>query len=116
MDLSPATIESPVIEDTVGRVEVIIPAVELTGLKGRIAAAYQDGFRAIHRADVRFTPQTTLREDLKSIEPLPPEIRKQFVELITLAEAALYSTREPEESRAVRAEQLVKEIRLAVKN
>jgi hypothetical protein len=54
---------------------------------------------------------TTLREFLKAAASRLPDIAEPFTELTTLAELALYSARELDETTATRAEQLASTIK-----
>lgn len=88
------------------------PKPKLTGIKGRILAAYRCGLETVEKiSGVAMTPNITLREFLKMATLLLPKAIKQFAELTTIAEITLYADYSPREDTATRAEQLATTIK-----
>lgn len=88
------------------------PAPGLTGIRGRILSAYQGGLEAVERViGVHMTPDTTLREFLKTATRLSPQVNGRFAELTTMAEMALYARYNPRKDSATRAEHLAAAIK-----
>lgn len=88
------------------------PKPKLTGIKGRILAAYRCGLEAVEKiSGVGMTPNITLREFLKTATLLLPKAIKQFAELTTIVEITLYADYIPREDTATRAEQLATTIK-----
>jgi len=88
------------------------------GVVGRVLAAYLQAQAAVAvRSGLVIKPQQTLSEYLAAT-PLPPSLKWPFAALIALAEAAMYSGRQPEELAALKAEELaagiVKEVEFGV--
>jgi len=84
----------------------------LTGTGGRAFAAYRSSLGIVQKVTgVKMSPDTTLREFLEAAIPRLPTAGKPFTELTEIAESALYSGREPDESTAARAELLATTIR-----
>jgi hypothetical protein len=87
------------------------PAPILTGIRGRVMAAYRSGQAAVARiTGCIMGPDTTLREFLGAA-PLPPEVRDRFARLTRITENTLYSPQAPRRAAAVRAEKLAQNIR-----
>ena len=88
------------------------PSPRLTGLKGRILAAYRGGLDIVEKTTgVAMAPNITLREFLKMATLLLPMAIRQFAELTRIAEIALYSARSLREDSATKAERLAATIK-----
>lgn len=84
----------------------------LTGLGGRILAAYRDGLEVAARiTGAAMAPDITLREFMAMARLPSPAANSQFAELTLLAEGTLYSASLPQEGTAQRAEQLATAMR-----
>jgi hypothetical protein len=79
----------------------------LTGVRGRVLAAYRSGLTAVQKlTGAGMGPDTTLREFL-GVASLPsPAARDGFTELTGIAEDALYARSNPRTGTAARAEKL----------
>jgi len=89
-----------------------VPAIKLTGIKGKIISAYRAGLAIIEKiAGVKMTPDKTLREFLATAVKLLPRIAKPLTELTTLAERALYSNQNPPRKTASLAERMTDDIK-----
>ncbi|HEY82606.1 MAG TPA: DUF4129 domain-containing protein [Dehalococcoidia bacterium] len=88
------------------------PRGELAGTRGKVLAAYTSALEMVERRTaMAMAASTTLREFLKAAASRLPDIAEPFTELTTLAELALYSARELDETTATRAEQLASTIK-----
>ena len=82
-----------------------VPAIKLTGIRGRIISAYRAGLIIVARiSGIRMAPHVTLREFLKTVTQALPGVTRPFAGLTTLAENALYSDRRPPKETAATAE------------
>jgi hypothetical protein len=87
-------------------------AIKLTGIKGRIIAAYRAGLVIIEKiSGIRMAPQVTLREFLKAVTKAVPRITRPLTELTALAENALYSNQRPPKKTAATAEDYTADIK-----
>jgi hypothetical protein len=89
-----------------------VPVPRLTGIRGKVLAAYRSGLSAVEKVTgLVMGPDTTLREFLKTA-PLPsPDVRDNFTELTGIAESTLYSRGDPRRDTAARAEELARTIK-----
>jgi hypothetical protein len=89
-----------------------IPLLNLTGIKGRVLSAYHNGLAAAEAiTGIIMTPSTTLREFMKQAPFSSPNTAARFTELTTIAESSLYSSDNPPDFVATRAEELAESIR-----
>jgi hypothetical protein len=87
--------------------EFLAQPVKITGVTGRIIAAYRAFLTLTERAcGIRLTPPMTLREFLSSVTKLLPGITRPLASLTDMMERALYSHQKPSRETAVTAEQL----------
>jgi hypothetical protein len=106
-----AVAPSPVSGESSSAAGMVYSKYEFDGLKGRITAAYKYGYRATGKTGIAMTPQTTLREYLTNVTPLLPDSNGRLGELTILTEIVLYSSFEPDEKMAARAETLARDIK-----
>jgi hypothetical protein len=89
------------------------PGSDLTGIHGEILTAYLEGRGAVEKAaGIRIGPHTTLREFLRLvIAEVTGNVGQRFSELTAMAEVALYSAHELDESMMTRARQQAADIK-----
>lgn len=91
---------------------LLAPLPRLTGLRGKVLAAYRSALAAVEKtAGVVMGPDTTLREFLGLASMPSPATRDTFSELTGLAEGALYSGNAPHREAATRAEKLAHNVK-----
>jgi hypothetical protein len=84
------------------------PGYEFSGTRDRVVSAYLSGLGIVGKVTgILMAPHTTLREFLNAAALQLPTAIKPFTELTLIAENALYSAHELDESAAAKAEQLV---------
>jgi hypothetical protein len=111
-----ASLAPPTVEDVIPAPPLApplpAPLPRLTGLRGKVLAAYRSGRTAVEKsAGVAMGPDNTLREFLNKA-PLPsPAARETFTKLTDIAESTLYSRVGPRREMAARAEELALNIK-----
>lgn len=89
-------------------VQLTMPVLKFTGVKGRILSAYRSGLMAVEKiTGIIMAPSATLREFLKTARLPSPATAAPFAELTAIAESSLYSDNDPPDVIAARAEELV---------
>ncbi len=85
---------------------------KLTGIRGQILTAYRNVLTTVEKiTGVIMSPDTTLREFLKTTRLPSPTANDRFAELTAMTESALYSDRSPQQDTAARAEGIAANIK-----